>query len=413
MKSLNIQPQGFPVGGEQFFNQQQQIETGSQHMFSPQMKQARLVNQQQTLAGISGIQHSNLGNNQEMSNNYMVKQKLESLQNISNNTNAPPGLNILQQQQQQGGAPGLNRAMNNQIPKQLNVTGVGNQQPTNMSHNVLPPPNHLFIRDVWKGNLHSEFVILRRMVQQYNQISISTEFVGTLARPIGNFRSKTDYHYQTMRSNVDFLNPIQIGISICDINGKKPDNGPSSWQFNFCFDTNDELISADSLELLKKSGIDFENHKVNGIANLEFAQLMMDSGLILEKSVTWITFHAAYDFGFLIHLLMNDIMPNNIKDFEWWVSQFIPQFYDLSLIYKVIHDFKEQLQSQQQQQQLTLASLADELGFPRFPLFATTGGQSLLTLLVFSQLGNLSMHKLPNGADFTNYKNLIYGITSE
>ena len=248
-------------------------------------------------------------------------------------------------------------------------------------------------------------------------MSISTEFVGTLARPIGTFRSKVDYHYQTMRANVDFLNPIQLGLSLSDANGNKPDNGPSTWQFNFEFDPKKEIMSTESLELLRKSGINFEKHENLGIDVFEFSQLLMDSGLMMDDSVTWITYHAAYDLGFLINILMNDSMPNNKEDFEWWVHQYMPNFYDLNLVYKIIQEFKnpqlQQSSQQQQQQQYSLTTLADELGLPRFSIFTTTGGQSLLMLLSFCQLSKLSMHKFPNGTDFAKYQGVIYGIDGD
>lgn len=224
-----------------------------------------------------------------------------------------------------------------------------------------------------------------------------------------------------MRSNVDFLNPIQIGVSMCDANGNKPEDGPSTWQFNFHFDEGQEMMSSESFELLQKSGINFDNHLNNGIDMFEFSQLMIDSGLLMDDSITWITYHAAYDFGFLVNILTNNCMPNNREDFEWWVHRFLPNFYDLNLICKVIQDFRQQQQQQQPQQQqpqqqpqqFTLASLAEDLGISRFPLFTTTAGQSLLTSLGFFQLSKLSMNKLPNGTTFETYRNLIYGINGE
>lgn len=444
MQSMNLHPHVFPIG-DQFFPHHQQndqqpgIGMSAPQMFSPQANTARLFSQQPGM--IQNIQ--GVANPQELPNSYLLKQKLNpvlgqpqsSLQqqqqqqhqqqqqqqnyhqqpqqaqqqnfNIGNPVgvaaNRPPGLNGLRQ-----GAPGLSRPGNNNIPKQA----TNNSAPPVF----LPPPNHLLIREVWKNNLHGEFAALRKMVTKFNHVSISTEFVGTIARPIGNFRSKTDYHYQTMRSNVDFLNPIQIGISVSDPNGNKPETGPSTWQFNFQFDETKEMMSSESFELLQKSGINFDSHQSNGVDAFEFAQLMMDSGLLMEDTVTWITYHAAYDFGFLVNMLMNNLMPNNREDFEWWVHKFVPNFYDLNLICKVIQDFKQQQQQQQhpaQQQQSTLASLAEELGIPRFPLFTTTGGQSLLTSLGFSQLAKISLNKLPNGTSLSSYKNLIYGINGE
>lgn len=61
-----------------------------------------------------------------------------------------------------------------------------------------------------------------------------TEFPGVVARPIGSFSSHTDYHYQTLRCNVDLLKIIQLGITFADENGELADDCPT-WQFNFKF----------------------------------------------------------------------------------------------------------------------------------------------------------------------------------
>lgn len=54
-----------------------------------------------------------------------------------------------------------------------------------------------------------------------------------MARPIGNFKTGSDYHFQTMRTNVDMLKIIQLGITLSDDAGNMPD--VCTWQFNFEF----------------------------------------------------------------------------------------------------------------------------------------------------------------------------------
>ncbi|AET40863.1 CCR4-NOT core DEDD family RNase subunit POP2 Ecym_7005 [Eremothecium cymbalariae DBVPG len=430
MQTISGQMTEFP-DGEQFYLRQQaqqghpgqQQPTGLPQMFSPQVNQGRLMTQQQHL--LHGIDTG-----QDLQATYLLKQKMEaanaafghqqqSLQPqqaqqqllTTGVINGPPGVSMVQT-----GVGGLAPPPGT-LPPQLSInTGVrGTTIGLAPAAPVIHHPNHLLVREVWANNLTSEFASIRRLVDQYNFIALSTEFVGTIVRPIGNFRSKNDYHYQTMRTNIDLLNSVQIGLSLSDSQGNKPENTPSTWQFNFHFDVTKEMVSPESLDLLKKSGVVFDKHQNNGVEPYDFAQLLVDSGLLLSDEVTWVSFHAAYDFGFLINILTDTAMPNNKEDYEYWVQKFLPNFYDLNVISKSVQDLIQQRNQQLQQgQQYSLESLADEVGIPRFPLFNTTGGQSLLALLTFTRLSKFPFFKLPNGkTDLSQFKNSIYGINKE
>ncbi|ELU44857.1 CCR4-NOT transcription complex subunit 7 [Rhizoctonia solani AG-1 IA] len=134
------------------------------------------------------------------------------------------------------------------------------------------------IRDVWAPNLDQEMHTIRSLVDQYPYISMDTEFPGVVARPIGTFKTSSDYHYQTMRCNVDLLKIIQIGITLSDANGNMPD-GTCTWQFNFHF--------TDSIENLQKAGLDFSRHEdpQYGIKPNDFAELLITSGLFITRSI--------------------------------------------------------------------------------------------------------------------------------
>ncbi|SCU92750.1 LAFA_0F12618g1_1 [Lachancea sp. 'fantastica'] len=442
MQSVNRQLHEMSVG-DPFFPHQ-----GSQHqqppgigtqLFSPQMMQGRLhqhQQQQQQQQQQHPQELRGLDGNSGLQNVYLLKQKMEAAnaafgprqvqpQQLLNNGqnslpgslaasvgNLPPGVGLVQQPG--AGTLGLSSTAAAMAPPPPTLSQAP-QAPLTGSF-ALPPPNHFMVRDVWSNNLHAEFAQIRRLVAQYNVAAISTEFVGTIARPMGNFRSKNDYHYQTMRSNVDLLNPVQVGLSLSDSRGNKPENGPSTWQFNFHFDVTQEMVSAESLELLKKSGINFERHQNLGVSAFEFAHLLTDSGLI-SSDVTWVSYHAAYDFGFLVNMLMNNAMPNNKEDYVWWVHQFMTNFYDLNLINKFSQQQLQQNQKQKppapQHPQPTLEAMADEIGIPRFPLFSSTAGQSLLALLTFTHLFQLRIPHPQLGPSLARYKNMIYGITNE
>lgn len=114
-----------------------------------------------------------------------------------------------------------------------------------------------------------------------------------------------------MRCNVDLLKIIQVGITLSDEDGNYPQEN-STWQFNFRFSVryvsfprsglsfivqgptyvnSDDMYAPDSIDLLEKSGIDFQRHEEMGISPIEFAEFMITSGLVLTDETKWISFH--------------------------------------------------------------------------------------------------------------------------
>ena len=85
---------------------------------------------------------------------------------------------------------------------------------------------------------------------------MDTEFPGIVYK---EQNIKDDFYYKTLKMNVDSLNLIQLGITLTNEYRKYPHNIPyHTWQFNFEFDINKENYKEESINLLKKSGIDFD-----------------------------------------------------------------------------------------------------------------------------------------------------------
>jgi CCR4-NOT transcription complex subunit 7/8 len=173
---------------------------------------------------------------------------------------------------------------------------------------------------------------------------------------MGSFRNKSDYHYQTLRCNVDLLKIIQLGITLFSEDGKEippspleadinlPTQAqgsrrhgvllPCTWQFNFKFSTKEDMYSEVSIESLRQAGLDFQNIEQNGIDPSAFAALLISSGLVCDPEVHWISFHGGYDFGYLTKILICQPLPDDEREFKTKMEKFFPSIYDIKFLMK-------------------------------------------------------------------------------
>lgn len=219
------------------------------------------------------------------------------------------------------------------------------------------------VLNVWKWNLEEQMAVLRHVVDQYRYVAIDCKFPGIVARPIGTFKSTSEYHYQTLRANVDILQVIQIGITVFDENGNYPVNTPGTWQFNFKFNVNEDMCSAEGVELLGQSGVDFARHETEGINIFSFGELIISSGLVLDDSIHWLTFHSGYDLGYLLSIMLNKELQVEEPAFLEALKIYFPQAWDVKYLVKA---FKLSVKSQ-------LSDVADEFGIRRPGLSSATG----------------------------------------
>lgn len=248
------------------------------------------------------------------------------------------------------------------------------------------------IREVWASNLEEEMQKISYLIDDYDHIAMDTEFPGVVARPVG--ADATDVHYQTLRCNVDLLKIIQLGISLSNANGESPDDC-TTWQFNFAFNLNHDMYAQDSIDLLTSSGIDFAQHERNGIDVMLFGELLTTSGLVLNHTIKWISFHGGYDFGYLIKLLTAVPLPPLERDFFQLLDYFFPQLYDLKFL---------MLSSQRLFGGLN--KLADLLGCERVGTMHQAGSDSLLTLDVFFRM----REEVFQGAIDDSKQGILYGL---
>ncbi|XP_026491296.2 CCR4-NOT transcription complex subunit 7-like isoform X1 [Vanessa tameamea] len=235
------------------------------------------------------------------------------------------------------------------------------------------------IKNVWNHNLHDEFHVIRQIVQKYQWVAMDTEFPGVVARPIGEFRSTADYQYQLLRCNVDLLRIIQLGLTFMDENGKTPP-GCTTWQFNFKFNlqslvNREDMYAQDSIDLLQNSGLQFREHEEHGIEPIEFAELLMSSGIVLMDNINWLSFHSGYDFGYLLKLLTDQNLPQVENDFFDSLRLYFPTVYDVKYLMKLCKNLKGGLQE-----------VADQLELRRVGPQHQAGSDSHLTGMAFFKI---------------------------
>ncbi|KAK9810273.1 hypothetical protein WJX72_007739 [[Myrmecia] bisecta] len=244
--------------------------------------------------------------------------------------------------------------------------------------------------------------LVRDIVDDYPFIAMDTEFPGVVARPVGNFKNSGEYHYQTLRCNVDMLKLIQLGLTFTDAEGNLPKVGGELcvWQFNFReFKLSDDMYAQDSVELLKQSGIDFAANEARGIDVHRFGELLMSSGIVLNDEVRWITFHSGYDFGYLLKVLTCQPLPAAEAEFFDLLKLYFPHVYDIKYLMK----FCDNLHG-------GLSKLAEILDVDRIGPQHQAGSDSLLTSATFLKLTNTYFKGFAGIADHIG---ILYGLGSD
>ncbi|CAF2787664.1 unnamed protein product [Rotaria sp. Silwood2] len=251
------------------------------------------------------------------------------------------------------------------------------------------------IKDVWAHNVEEEFRSIRKLILKYPYVAMDTEFPGIVVRPLGEFKTTAEYQYQCLKLNVDFLKIIQLGLTFMDSQGRSPP-GVCSYQFNFNFNLAMDMYAQDSIELLQKSGIQFKKHEDEGIDPHLFAELLTTSGVVFMENVTWLSFHAGYDFGYLLKMLTGKLLPDTENDFFELLKIFFPTIYDVKYLMKSCKSLKGGLEE-----------VAKQLEIERIGPQHQAGSDSLMTGLSFFKMKELFFE---DSIDEGKYSGHLYGL---
>ncbi|CAG7869045.1 unnamed protein product [Brassica rapa] len=239
------------------------------------------------------------------------------------------------------------------------------------------------IRNVWNENLHHEMSLISQAINYFPYVAMDTEFPGTVCKKVTtdtNPRRDDSTCYESLKTNVNMLNMIQLGLTLSDDQGNLPTFGTNKrqcvWQFNFReFNLRTDMYAPDSIELLRRSGIDFDRNSRVGIESKRFADLLMGSGVVLNEEIQWVTFHCGYDFGYLLRLLTGRNLPEKQSEFLYLVKMFFPRVFDIKHMIGFCYDLFG-----------GLSSVAERLEVERVGISHQAGSDSLLTARVFRRM---------------------------
>lgn len=252
-------------------------------------------------------------------------------------------------------------------------------------------PKDSQIRDVYMDNFVSEIKTLSSLIEKYNYIAMDTEFPGIVYQTSVNTR---EAYYRTIKTNVDKLKLIQVGISIKDQEGNCPE-GPHTWQFNLKFDLNSDQYSNESIALLTNSGINFELLENRGIPAEVFGEYLIVSGLVLNENIHWISFHGIYDFAYFLRSVTNLPLPETEHSFFDSLRVYFPNYFDIRFLVRFNDEFRG-----------SLSRLGQELNVSRIGTKHQAGSDSLITSEIFFKLIKEYLHEDVTKTD----KNVLFGI---
>ena len=252
------------------------------------------------------------------------------------------------------------------------------------------------IKNIWKYNCQKEFARMSELIEQgYNYVAMDTEFPGFLYDCSGKEISQ-EVIYQVVKMNVDKLNAIQVGFTLSNKNGEKPE-GINTFQFNLCFSVKDEQHSPESINLLSDAGIKFDDMAEHGIDHMVFGDFLMSSGLVINTDVQWITFHGCYDFAYLVKLLLNSPLPQLMSEFMNYIQHLFPVIWDVKVLINDIQEWKND----------SLSKLAMKLDLKRSGITHQAGSDALLTANIFFKI---MKQKHPNGFP-ESMCNKVFGLS--
>jgi CCR4-NOT transcription complex subunit 7/8 len=123
----------------------------------------------------------------------------------------------------------------------------------------------------------------------------------------------------------------------------------------------------------------------------------MASGVVLNDSLHWVTFHSGYDFGYLLKLLTRQNLPETQAGLFDLINVYFPRVFDIKHLMKFCNSLHDGLNK-----------LAELLEVERIGVYHQAGSNSLLKSCAFRKLKDNFF-----SGSLDKYASVLYGLGVE
>ncbi|TVU51583.1 hypothetical protein EJB05_03020 [Eragrostis curvula] len=258
------------------------------------------------------------------------------------------------------------------------------------------------IKPVWSDELKAATNQIEKIVKEGSKMTafIDTEFCRLLPSSWTGEPNSPDGHYLQTRETVNGGNLVQFGILLTDSSSQQVLG--DALEFNLKFDASTRPANDRTVEFLR-SHLNLDDHAIRGIEVHNFASFLMCSGLMSNANVTWVTFQAYNDYGYVVKCLEGtEALPEDREDFLSLAAAYFPNSYDLKVFHRLGICCTQASKGND-----SLDDLATGLSVQRDGESHTAGSDAVVTMRCFYQM---MLRDPPAFRPIRRYKNMLHGV---
>ena len=185
------------------------------------------------------------------------------------------------------------------------------------------------VRSVWADNFRAESEVLHQIAPHAKHVALNVQYPGcVVVHSSGrNHHDLTaEERYDVIRANVALLKPLQVGITVRTVDGRR-----FAWEFNlreFDIASHKDARDPKSIAYLAGCGVDFNRLPRAGIDGFRLRWLLRDSGLLRARP-SWATFTGAYHVAYFMSIMSGEKLTDGVDGFMEMVRKVLGPLYDV------------------------------------------------------------------------------------